>query len=75
MKITIGMHEILILFSALMYSQSYWFGVIAFGLGLLGRIASYLMDYGTELKKAEAINKSADEIGSALSGLFNGTEK
>ena len=75
MKLTIGMPEILILFSALMYSQSYWFAITAFCLGLVGRIASYLMDYGTEMKKAEAINKSADELGSALTGLFGGSQK
>jgi len=33
------------------------------------------MDYGTEMKKAEAINKSADELGSALTGLFGGSQK
>ncbi len=75
MKLTFGMPEILVLFSALMYSQSYWFAVVAFSLGIVGRIGTYLIDYGTEIKKAEAINKSADELGSALTGLFGGSEK
>lgn len=74
MNLKIGMPEILVLFSLFMYGQSFTFAVIAFCLGMSGRICAYLMDYSTEMKKAEVLNQSADEIGSALKGIFGANE-
>tara|TARA_B100000676_G_C17892501_1_gene740021 strand:- start:597 stop:821 length:225 start_codon:yes stop_codon:yes gene_type:complete len=74
MNLKISMPEILVLFSLFMYSQSFTFSVTAFCLGLFGRIFSYLIDYSTEVKKAEAINNSVDELGTAFKDLFGGKE-
>ena len=68
MQVKIGMPEILVLFSLVMYSQSFTFSIIAFCLGLFSRLGTYLIDYGTEQKKVEAINQTAEEFGSALTG-------
>ena len=75
MNLKFGMPELLVLFALFMYSQSFWFSVVSFCLGLLGRIAQYLMDYSAELKKAEAINTSVDELGTAFKDLFSGNKE
>lgn len=75
MSLKFGMPEILIIFSLIIYSQSFTFSVVAFCLGLCGRIFDYVASYSVELKKAEAINQNIDEMGQALSGLFSGNKK
>ena len=75
MNLKFGMPELLVLFALFMYSQSLWFSVVSFGLGLLGRIMQYLMDYNAELKKAEALNTSVDELGTAFKDLFSGNKE
>jgi len=72
MKIKLGMPEVLVLFSLVMYSQSYTFSLIAFLLGLTGRVMDYLMNYSVEMKKAESMNQSIDELGSAFKDMFGG---
>ena len=75
MNLKFGMPELLVLFALFMYSQSFWFSVVSFCLGLLGRIVQYLMDYNAEIKKAEAINTSVDELGTAFKDLFSGNKE
>ncbi len=75
MKVKLEMPEILVLFSLVMYSQSFTFSIIAFCLGLFSRLGTYLIDYGTEVKKAEAINNSAEELGAAFKDVFSGFSK
>ena len=75
MQVKLGMPEILVLFSLVMYSQSYTFSIMAFCLGLFSRLGTYLVDYGTEVKKAEAINNSAEELGNAFKDVFSGFSK
>ena len=70
MKLKFGMPELLVLFALFMYPQSFWFSVVSFCLGLFARIIQYLMDYSAELKKAEAINQSVDDLGAAFKGMF-----
>ena len=70
MKLKLEMPELLVLFSLFMYSQSFGFSVAAFCIGLFSRLTVYLIDYGTQIKKTEAINNSVDELGSALQDLF-----
>ena len=70
MELKLGMPEFLILFSLVMNSQSFTFSVIAFSLGLVGRIFDYVMNYSIEMKKAESINQSVDELGTAFKDLF-----
>jgi len=71
MQVKLGMPEVLVIFSLLMFSQSFSFSIIAFCLGVFSRVGSYLVEYGQELKKAEAINQTAEEFSSALTGLFS----
>lgn len=70
MNIKFSMPELLVLFSLLMYSQSFWFAVISFNLGLLARIIDYIMDYSAELKKAETINENISEAAESLKNMF-----
>ena len=75
MDIKIGMPEILVVFAFVIYSQSFTFSAVAFCLGLLGRIFSYLVDYSLEMKKAESINQSVNDLGEAFSGIFGGKKE
>ena len=72
MDIKIGMPEILVVSAFVIYSQSFTFSAIAFCLGLLGRIFSYVLEYSLEMKKAEAVNANIDDLGNAFKDLFNG---
>jgi len=70
MQIKLGMPEILVLFSLLMYSQNLYFSLTAFSFGLLGRIIEYLIVYGAEMKKVEATNKNIDELGTVIKDML-----
>lgn len=72
MDIKIGMPEILVLFALVIYSQSFTFSVAAFCLGLIGRIFSYVINHSLEMKRAESINQSVNDIGDAFNGIFGG---
>jgi hypothetical protein len=72
MQLKIGMPEFLILFSLLIYSNSFTFSLVAFCLGIAGRLFDYVTQHSLELKKAEAVNQNIEEMGQALSGLFGG---
>ena len=72
MDIKIGMPEILVVAAFVIYSQSFTFSAIAFCLGLVGRIFSYVLEYSLEMKKAEAVNANIDDLGNAFKDLFNG---
>ena len=70
MKIKIAMPEILVLFSLLMYSQSFTFSIVAFVLGLTGRIFSYVMDFHEKQTHAQSVKEGVDEMAEALKGIF-----
>lgn len=71
MNIKIGMPEILIIFSWMMFPLSVPFSILAFALGLIARITDYLMNYSEKLKKSESMNESVEEVTEVLKGLFN----
>lgn len=75
MKINLGMPEVLVLFSLFIYTQSFWFSVIAFVLGTLGRLSTYLLDWSLEQKKAEAINSEINNAADTIRNLFNSDNK
>ena len=70
MKVKLEMPEILVLFSLFMYSQSFWFSIIAFSLGLGSRLINYLIEYGAEMKKKEVIDQNVEELSSAIKDMF-----
>lgn len=70
MKIKIAMPEILVLFSLLMYPQSFTFSIVAFVLGLTGRIFSYVMDFHEKQTQAQSVKEGVDEMAEALKGIF-----
>ena len=72
MKIKIAMPEILVLFSLLMYTQSFTFSIVAFVLGLTGRIFSYVMDFHEKQTQAQSVKEGVDEMAEALKGIFKG---
>ena len=71
MKLKLGMPEVLVLFSLFMFSQSFWFSVIAFSLGVLGRFFDFVMEKSLEQKKAEAINSEINNAADAIRNMFN----
>lgn len=75
MKLKIGMPEVLVLFSLFMFEMSFWFSIVSFSLGVLGRIVEYITNYSIEMKKAESINQSVDDLGNAFKDLFNGNKE
>ena len=75
MNIKFSMPELLVLFSLFMYSQSFTFAIVAFTLGLLGRIIVYIMDYSVEMKQAESAKESVNEAVDAFASIFNGNKK
>ena len=74
MNIKFSMPELLVLFSLIMYSQSFTFSVLAFSLGLVGRIFVYLLDYAVEQKKAESMKEDINEVANAFKGMFGGKD-
>ena len=70
MNINIGMPEILVVFALVMYSQNFWFAVIAFSLGLLARIVTYLMDYGTKMQSAEQARQDIKGVSDLVKDMF-----
>ena len=74
MQIKLGMPEILILFSLVVYTQSFYFSVASFVLGISGRLIEYLMNYGIEMKRAESVNQNLDELGTAFKDFFSAKE-
>ena len=75
MQIKFSMPEILVIFSLVMYDQSFTFSTIAFCLGVIARLLDYVMQYSIDLKKAESINQSVDELGTAFKGIFGDLDK
>ena len=71
MKLKLGMPEVLVLFSLFMFAQSFWFSVIAFSLGVLGRFFDVVMEKRLEQKKAEAINSEINNAADAIRNIFN----
>lgn len=71
MKLTFGMPEVLVLFGLVMYTQSFWFSIIAFVLGVLGRMSDYLLHWSLEQKKSEAINTEINNAADAIRNIFN----
>ena len=72
MNIKLGMPEVLVLFSLFMYTNNFYFAVTAFVLGALGRTMDYLLVWSTEQKKTEALQNSADNLGTAFKDIFSG---
>jgi hypothetical protein len=70
MNIKFNMPELLIVFSLLMYPQSFAFAMTAFSLGVLGRLFQYMLDYSTEMKQTESLNENLNEAADALKNLF-----
>ena len=70
MKLVIGMPEVLVVYSVLMYSQSWGLSIFALVLGLLTRFVAYSVETNKqkeiEAKKAE----SAQSIEQAVSNIF-----
>ena len=71
MNIKIGMPEILVIFSLMIYPQSFGFSILSFSLAVTARIIDYTMAYSEKIKKAESLNSSVEEASEVLKGLFS----
>lgn len=71
MNIKIGMPEILVIFSLMIYPQSFGFSILSFSLAVAARIIDYTMACSEKIKKTESLNSSVDEASEVLKGLFS----
>ena len=71
MKIQLGMPELLIVFSLVIYSQAIWFSIIAFCLGLSGRILSFCLEWQQKIERTKENSKMVSELAETLSGFAN----
>ena len=74
MKIIVGMPEILVLYSALMYTQSYGISIFALVLGLMSRFAMYGQEVSKQKElamKKEDTSQSIEDAVSSLIGAFS----
>jgi len=69
------MPELLVVFSLLMYSQSFTFAVLAFSLGLFARVIVYLMEYSIEMKKTESMKEDLASAADVFKDVFSGFNK
>jgi len=69
-NIKFSMPELLVVVSLFLYSQSFWFSIIAFSLGVLSRFMEYILNWSLEQKKAEAINEEITGAAEALKSIF-----
>ena len=69
-NIKFAMPELLVVCSLFLYSQSFWFSIISFTLGVLARFIEYVLTWSAEQKKAEAINEEFNNAAETLKNLF-----
>lgn len=69
-NIKFGMPELLVTVSLFLYSQSFWFSIIAFSLGVTSRFMEYILNWSLEQKKAEAINNELTGAAETLKNIF-----
>lgn len=70
MKLVIGMPEVLVIFSALMYSQSWGLSIFALVLGLLSRFVAYSIESNRQKELEAKKSESAQSIEQAVSNIF-----
>ena len=75
MKLKLGMPEVLVLFSLFMFSQSFWFSIVAFSLGVLGRFFDFVMEKSLEQKKADALNSEINNAADTIRNIFGTNSK
>ena len=73
-NIKFGMPELLVVVALFLYSQSFWFSIISFSLGVVARFMEYIMNWSLEQKKAEAINEEITGAAEALKNIFKPVE-
>ena len=64
------MPELLVTVSLFLYSQSFWFSIIAFSLGVTSRFMEYILNWSIEQKKAEAISNELNGAAETLKNIF-----
>ena len=69
-NIKFSMPELLVTVSLFLYSQSFWFSIIAFSLGVTSRFMEYILTWSLEQKKAEAINNELTGAAETLKNIF-----
>lgn len=69
-NIKFGMPELLVTVSLFLYSQSFWFSIIAFSLGVTSRFMEYILNWSIEQKKAEAISNELNGAAETLKNIF-----
>jgi len=75
MNVKLGMPEVLVLFSLMMYSQNYWFSVIAFTAGLLARFCSYILEVGKAQKLSEQKMQEVENVTDFVKDIFSHEKK
>ena len=70
MNVKLGMPEVLVLFSLFMYSQNFWFSIIAFTAGVIGRFCTYILETGAKAKLAEQKKQDVDSVAEFVKDIF-----
>lgn len=71
MNVKLGMPEVLVLFSLFMYSQNFWFSVLAFSAGLIGRFCSYILEVGAAQKLADQKKQDVENVADFVKDIFS----
>ena len=71
MKITFGMPEILVLFSAFIYNYSLFFSITAFVLGIMGRLCAFSIEYQKHTENLSANKELMESLKSSFNDLLS----
>lgn len=70
-QFSFGMSELLIVFSFFMFSSSLWFSIIAFVLGLLGKLSVLAMEMSRKEEEEKKLNQTFDKLGNVITEVIS----
>ena len=70
-NIKFGTSQLLILLSAFMYSQNFWFSIIMFSIGLLAATIDYSIKWNIEQEKTKKSKEAVDKVEENLKNIFS----
>ena len=70
-RITFGMPELLIVFSFLMFPTSKWFAIIAFSMGVFGKLSSMALEINKKDEEEKKAQESIDKFGNVIAQIVD----
>lgn len=76
-QINLGMPEVLVAFSFLIFGMSKWFSIVAFSLAMFGKFATIAMEQHKKDEEEKKINQTFDKLGNVITEVISnaGTKK